>query len=402
MKNSDFRVHTVTPGEGHYFFGYYDKCPWDETGRYMLAMKADFMDRPPRHDDAAEVGIIDLEKGNSFIPLDKTRAWNWQQGCMLQWLAPGKIIYNTREGDRYAAVILDIKSGRKRTLPASIYALSPDGRSAATVNFSRLHANRPGYGYAGIEDPWKDDRAPADDGIYSMDIEKEQVRLIISLRSVADSFGWEKEVCDMHWFNHLEFNTDGSRFAFLHRWGDEFRRRSLGVDSRAGRGSGVRITQFFSASPDGTDLRCIADDGMTSHFDWRDEENVLAWARRKPAGDRYFLFNDRTLEAEVIGEGVLTCDGHCSYSPDRKWILTDTYPSREDGKRTLLLYNPDKEERIDLGRFYGPNPKDHSSRCDLHPRWDRSGKRVCFDSIHEGKRSMYVMDVSSVTASGPS
>jgi len=35
-------------------------------------------------------------------------------------------------------------------------------------------------------------------------------------------------------------------------------------------------------------------------------------------------------------------------------------------------------------------------RCDLHPRWSRQGTQVCFDSVHEGPRQMYVCDVSAV------
>ena len=32
----------VSPNDGsEYFFGYYDKSPWDASGRYMLCMKAE-------------------------------------------------------------------------------------------------------------------------------------------------------------------------------------------------------------------------------------------------------------------------------------------------------------------------------------------------------------------------
>jgi Tol biopolymer transport system component len=109
---------------------------------------------------------------------------------------------------------------------------------------------------------------------------------------------------------------------------------------------------------------------------------------------RYWLCRDRSPEREVVGDGVFTCDGHCSFSPDGRWILTDTYPDAE-GKRTLILFRPEDGVRVDMGRFHagglaGP------VRCDLHPRWSPDGRRVCFDSVHEGTRQMYVMDVSEV------
>ncbi|MBC8103648.1 MAG: hypothetical protein H7Z41_13810 [Cytophagales bacterium] len=91
-------------------------------------------------------------------------------------------------------------------------------------------------------------------------------------------------------------------------------------------------------------------------------------------------------------------DRHCSYSPDRRWILTDTYPDT-GGFRTRLLFDPAKEQRIDIGRFHGPTPPGGEIRCDLHPRWSRDGRQVCIDSIHEnGRRQVYVLDVSGFTA----
>ena len=35
------------------------------------------------------------------------------------------------------------------------------------------------------------------------------------------------------------------------------------------------------------------------------------------------------------------------------------------------------------------------SRCDLHPRWRPDGKMIGFNSVHEGYRQVYVMDVKN-------
>src|SRR5690606_34310992 len=105
---------------------------------------------------------IDLGQGGTWIELDSTRAWNWQQGCMLQW-RPGhenEIIWNDRENGRFVCHILNVKTRQKRTIPTAIYDVSPDGRFAMTLDFERVQDMRAGYGYAGIKDPNSGELAP--------------------------------------------------------------------------------------------------------------------------------------------------------------------------------------------------------------------------------------------------
>jgi len=376
-------AQAVTSGPGHHFFGYYDKCPWDASGRYMLGLETTFMDRPPTPDDTAVIGLIDTASDNRWEPIAETRAWNWQQGTMLRWLpsAPDRlIIYIDREEDRFISVIRDVRTGDNRKLPRPVYAVSHDGRSAVTLNFARLHRTAPGYGYVGLPDHWAEENCPDKDGIYWMDLTTGEERLIISLAQIARIGPNPTMEGVEHWFNHLLFNSDDSRFLFLHRWR---------------RPDGGWFTRMFAADPDGSNIYCVSDHEMVSHFDWLDERRILAWARRHEIGDRYFLFTDRAEEREIIGEAVLTTDGHCSYSPDRHWILTDTYPDHED-MRSLLLYRPADGRRVDIGRFFSPSKLKGEIRCDLHPRWSRDGRKVCFDSAHEGSRQMYVVDVGEL------
>ena len=376
-------VRPVTGEPRYHFFGYYDKTPWDLTGGYILALEVTFQDRSPTGGDTAVVGLVDLQR-RRFEPLATTHAWNWQQGCMLQWLpsAPDRqVIYNDRDGDQYVAVILDVPTGRRRVLPRPIYALSHDGKSSVFPNFSRLAAKRPGYGYAGVPDPWQHDLLPADDGIYSMNLETGDHRLLLSLEQIAHVRHHTTMDGVEHWCNHLQFSPDSQRFVFLHRWRTTAAHWS---------------TQLMTASPDGSRLCCVADDGLVSHFDWQDSQHILAWASQPGGGDHYYLFEDGSGRAQAIGADVLPTDGHCSYAPKGEWILTDTYPDAEH-MRTLLLYHPPTNLRVDLAQLYSPPELGGEMRCDLHPRWSRDGRQVCIDSAHTGYRQMYVLDVDDVT-----
>jgi len=381
-----FKLTRVTKPPLHHFFGYYDKSPWSMDEQYILCLETEFMERPPRPEDKAAICLIDAEE-LGLRRLAYTSAWNWQQGCMLQWL-PGKedrtIIYNDRVEDRFVSVVINVDTGDRWTLPSPIYTLSPDGRYALSLNFARLNDTRPGYGYCGIRDPWYGEKAPEKDGIYLVDLRGGSCDLIVSLAEIASFSPQPSFQGAKHWFNHLLFNPSGDRFVFLHRW------------SRPG---GRRMTRMFTADKNGDDICCLVDSGLVSHFDWLDNRHVLAWCLVPERGEGFFLVEDLTGSAEPVGEGVLTVDGHCSFSPDRRWILTDTYPDAQ-GYRRLMMCRVETGELIVIGRFYSLPKLQGEIRCDLHPRWSRDGGKVCVDSTHEGSRQMYVIDVSSVAKAG--
>ena len=83
-------IRTITHGPRHHWFGYYDKLQFDPSGRYVLGMEVDFEHRSPTADDAIKIGMVDLEDGDRWIELGESKAWCWQQGCMLQWLPGSK------------------------------------------------------------------------------------------------------------------------------------------------------------------------------------------------------------------------------------------------------------------------------------------------------------------------
>ncbi|HCN77162.1 MAG TPA: hypothetical protein DIT13_08220 [Verrucomicrobiales bacterium] len=88
----------ITKGPGFHWFAYYDKLQFSPDNRLVLSNKVSFEHRSPTADDVIEVGMVDLQDGDKWIPLGKSNAWNWQQGCMLQWI-PGtesKVIWNDR------------------------------------------------------------------------------------------------------------------------------------------------------------------------------------------------------------------------------------------------------------------------------------------------------------------
>ena len=381
-------IRAITQGPKSHWFGYYDKLQFDATDRYVLGMEVGFDDRQNRPDDVIKLGMIDLEDGDKWTAFAETTAWCWQQGCMLQWL-PGsetKVIYNTRQGDHYAAVIQDVFSGEKRTLPHPIYSVSPSGKQAVFNNFARVGQTRPGYGYYGIADPGEGLLHPKDDGVWVMDLETGDTKLLFTLDYMSTYDLEPDEESGKHWFNHLLWNTDGTRFIFLHRW------------HRTRTSTSGWHTRMLTAAPDGSGLHVVADHQMVSHFIWLNPKQILAWSREPDTGDHFYLYRDESNEKEIIGDGILKQDGHCTYSPDGKWVLTDTYPDRER-MQTQMLFRVADSKLVILGKFYLPPKQKGEIRCDLHARWSRNGKYICIDSMHlSNQRQLYLLDVGQVLA----
>ncbi len=378
-------VEQITHTPFHHFFGYYEKTPWDATGRYLLGHRVAFIHRPNTPEDMAVVGLLDTQNDNQWRPLAETTVWCWQQATMLQWLgsAPDrKIIFNTRNDHDFCATILDIHSGEQRMFAMPIYAAAPDGRYAMSLNFARLDRTRPGYGYKGGVDQTAGQLAPTDTGIYQIDLETGAVTLVVTLAQLAHESPEAEMAQAEHWVNHLQISRTGKRVAFLHRW-------------RAPSMSSWR-TRLYTMNPDGSELRLLAAEGMVSHYDWRGDSHIVAWSRYQEEA-HYHLYSDRAGTVEVVGSDMLDRDGHCSYSPDGRWLLTDCYPNAAKPVRTLMLYEPITNRRIDIGHFYSPPELSGEIRCDLHPRWNRDGSKVCLDSAHEGTRQMYVVDVATLT-----
>ena len=117
-------VRTITRGPRHHLFAYYDKLQFDPQVRYCLGNAVGFEHRSPTAADAIEVGMVDLADGDRWIRLGESRAWGWQQGCMLQWVPSrdGLVIYNDREAEGYVARVHEVASGTTRTLPTAVYA----------------------------------------------------------------------------------------------------------------------------------------------------------------------------------------------------------------------------------------------------------------------------------------
>jgi len=384
--NSEFFVpiRSITHGPKFHWFSYYDKLQFDPSGRFALGMAVDFQDRRPNADDVIKIGMIDLQNKDEWIDLGQSRAWSWQQGCMLQW-RPGsssEILWNDRQNGKFICHILNVNTREKQTIEHPVYCVSPDGRTAMTLDYERIQDIRPGYGYCGIPDPNHDVLAPDNAGVYRIDLQTGKKELVISIAQAAN-LGTipDPDPLAKHYLHHLLFSPDGSRFIMLHRWLYP---------------NGKLKTRMLTAKPDGSDIYILDDNGIISHFIWRDNHFILSESKRPPHGFTLYLFQDKTSHVQVVDPKVFEHTGHCNYLPGAQWILNDTYPI--DNQMTLFLYHIASRKKLPLGKFYAPPVCDVEFRCDLHARVSLDGRGIVVDSLHGGNgRQMYLLDISNVT-----
>ena len=360
-------------------FWFYDEQQFDKTGRYALGMKVYFQERDVVTSDQGDIGYIDLQDGFKWKKIGETTAWNWQQGCRLQWRPNSdEILWNDRsdDGTHFICRVFNFKSGEQRTLPRPVYDITDDGTMALTHDYARMkHA---GTLYTGIPDPYEDLQSAKQSGIEKMDMETGNVEFLISLDRMAEiAFpqGYTGET-NLYFFRE-GWNPSGTRFiAFLRN-----------MDSPDRHVSG------WSISADGQDVRYFFDN--PSHHVWQDDNTMLE--------GRYFgLFNDdgSGKMVEKLAEVKANVDPTILPEPYDDWIMGDTYVL--DGVQHLFLFHRPTSLFVPLARLKSTGPSGGIYRVDLHARCSRDGRTVSIDATHEGLgRQMYILDIGHILDNPP-
>ena len=371
-------VRRLTPEDGfEYFFGYYDKSPWDADDARMIALRVRDTTKSPAPKEDGELVLIDPASGPVPVPIATVHAWNVQQGCMAQWLGPDfrrYIIFNDFRDGAYCSVIFDTRSMKEaRVLPLPVYDVARDGSYALSLDFSRLHRLRPGYGYSNLPDATRGQRCPDAPCIWRMELAGGDAKPLLKYTDFAAFEPRDTMAKAEHKVNHLMISPDGSRFMVLHRWLE----------------GGLKHTRLVTVSGDGTGMYNLSDDDFVSHCCWKDDGHILSFLRKNATGNHYYLMKDQSREYRLLWP-ELRRDGHCTYSPDGSRVVTDTYPDRKR-LASVFLCSDGANLCQRMARVFSPLKYCGDCRCDLHPRWNRRGDALCIDSAHEGKRAMYLI-----------
>ncbi|MEP7252323.1 MAG: hypothetical protein ABI683_08080 [Ginsengibacter sp.] len=380
-------IQITKNGKEHFYASYFGINSFSKNERYATVLETDLKYKLPDNvNEPATLGLVDL-KTHDFIPLTQTRAWNFQQGCMAHWLGispDSLIIYNDYRNGKSVSVIMNVYTKKEiKVIPYPVSAVSPDGKMAASINFSRIRITRSDYGYGGGgQDAKADVQYPSDDGIFLIDLKTGKAKLIVSVAQVK-SMAPEVPQGGIEYFNHTLFSRGGSKLFWL------------------ARAIPNRNTTAFTVNIDGTNIqRCFPDGWGGSHFDWLNDSDLMITAEYKAKQYSHIFFTAGKDNYERLGNGLLDFDAHGTFSPDGKWMVTDAYPSPELQEQKIYLLNMKSQAALCLGRFAEPDEftKDGTSgtdhgkfwRCDLHCRWSPKGDIIGFNSTMTGSRQAYI------------
>lgn len=372
---SNYRIKKISLSGKESYFGYYDKSPINMTNEYIVFQSTNIDTKNiPDNNIPVDIVIYDVVNEN-YEKISTSNTYNWQQGAKLMWIDKYKFIYNDFDyvRNKYISKIFDIKLKKNSVIDYPIYDCYED-EFAIGLNFERLNIVRADYSYSnmGLDIDWSNNY----DGLYLIDLKRNSSKLIVTIESIVKLNFKESMKGAKHQFNHVMISPDGRRMMFMHRWFLN---------------DGRRYDTLYVSNVDGTDIRVVADNDMVSHCFWYDDKHIFAYLRDASIGDKYYMINIDSLKKELVGKDIIDKfgDGHPNISGNK--VIFDTYPDKSRMK-SLYLYNYDDKNLEKLGEFLESFSFYGETRCDLHPRFSYDAKKIFFDSVHTGKRQLYMLD----------
>jgi hypothetical protein len=441
-----FEVKRITHGPQHHLFGFHDICAWNKAADRLVALQVDNIDLPPSSEKEYGVGYV--TEGQEFVKVGTTSVFNYPQGARQQWIGnTNQIIVNDIVRGKIGSKVYDTDTLKCiKVLEYSTHVITDEGW-AFGLDYARLHTLGV-YGYEGVEDETRGNDVPENSGIVKHNIYTGEYSILLSAWEVA-RFEANPDIGKNHYITHLVLSPSQKRIAFLHRCklgdgGEMTRLCTVGIN-----GENLKcLTEGFLSHFDWHDdkhiliwgrqggnveklrqslLYRIVPNSLLS-FAKKVVKTLLSKNNKNQGNDsKSWLYIEDKSNPEItkLSKEIMPQNGHPMFCPtNRDWLICDTYPSKE-GMRELFVYNIQKNKKVEIGTFKMIDKKPNLEKsaiilkdiakevldvvgiealaftrsglhCDLHPRWSPDGRKAAFDSIHEGTRQIYQVDIEGL------
>jgi hypothetical protein len=394
---SDLKVEQITHGPNHHFFGYIghvQNIPWNQSERYLLALRTSFQDHLPEGHEPADVVLIDTHQGNKVLKIEESRGWNPQQGTMFYWnpLQPEtQFFFNDRDptSGKVFCVLYDIEKQKRireyrfNDTPIGNGGVMQSGGYFAGINYARMARLRAVTGYKGATDWTEGVLHPKDDGIFKINTETGESQLLVSFEKMAEIIRQTEPHIDHLglFINHTLWNREGDRLFFFARAGWSNNKKY------------PRINVPFVINSDGTGLKRLTT-FFGGHPEWDYGHRMIGAIK----GRQIIYDVDRDLVVGQLGDETIFSDpeGDVSLSPQGDWFVNG-HKDKKQAKNFYTFYRRSdgvhfRSQGFDIGPWLSGD-----LRQDPSPAWNRNGTKILVPGLVGDKEPTRQLFMISLT-----
>ncbi len=373
---------------------FFDTSPISPSGKYAALFRLPYENAKPKAGDAGEVVVVELPSMREVFST-KTRGWETQMGANVQWgNSDDAIFYNDVDTSDWSefAVRLNFKTGQKTRLNGTVFMVSPDGKKLVSHNLRKSRFAQVGYGVVVPDAFVKRNVGISDsDGIFVTDVASNECKMIASIRDI-----YEKTVPSIAIDNPEKYEF----YCFQAKWNPQGT-RILATLQWTPLGGGKRRRAVVTMNPDGSGIRTAITPEQWAkgghHINWMPDGQTLSM-NLNVDGKKGLKIITVKYDGSGLKKVYAPGSGHPSFHPlGVPYIITDAYVNElplPDGKSPIRLIDVKNQTEKTVAKVLNPRVSDSEFRVDAHPVWVNGGTRVVFNATKNGKRCVYMLDVS--------
>lgn len=348
----------------HYYVGYYDIDPLNDVSQKILCHRVSKKFTKSIMPKTGDIGLLSIQNG-VFEKLEVSKALNWQLGCRVQWLDKNHIIYNDIQKGEQISRKLNINTKQVvKEYNRPFWAISPNKKIGASLNFSRIREKRPGYGYDGRS---KDKNL---EKLTLFNLDTGRCIYVTSLSDILKEINFETGNKDVY-LNHIAWSPCSKKLLSVFHFAE------TGKDAR-------RVFPIL-LDLDQNNWSIIDTSGLFSHHVWIDSAKLLAYKNINEK--RRFCVWSNTSGWRSLSGSMPNTDGHPSLLFDNDAVIVDTYPNFLGKMKLYLGCSQPGKKYSTIGWVLNPSEYNGPLRCDLHPRVTKNDSQiVCDIPTREGRR----------------